>query len=92
MIPAVFITRVCTSISLLLLEAALSCRFQGDVAQKQPALLSGTVIFLQLVQTITEAGQSLQGAEVITFTLNIWKRCGLWAGKRDMGGRRRCRK
>lgn len=48
--------------------------------------------FYSLFKPSQKQGQSLQGAEVITFTLNIWKRCGLWAGRRDTGGRRRCSK
>lgn len=85
MIPAVFITRVCTSISLLLLEAALSCRFQGDVAQKQPALLSGTVIFLQLVQTITEAGAEPAGSRGNHFYIKYLEE--MWALGRKEGHR-----
>lgn len=89
-IPAVCIlnSRVCISVSLLLLEAVLNCRLQCDVAQRQPASLLNTVILLQQSVNLFKPPQSrgsLQEAKVIISTLSIWQRCGLWAGGRDTG-------
>lgn len=65
--------------------AALSCRLQKDVAQKQPGPLLSTVIFLQLVQTITEAGAKLAGSRGNHFYIKYLEK--MWAMGRKKGHR-----
>lgn len=96
-IPAacIFNTRVSIFIALLLLEAAFNSRLQHDVAQRQPASLLSTVIFLQPpAPCLNHHRAEAEPARRQSFAWgnHFYITCGLQTGRRGMEGGSCCRK